>query len=233
MPRILALVLALGLIPPLGAQAARTGYSAFVGAGASSVRTGTLDDQLAANGYPTFGNSGPSVNLSAYRLFSRGLMLGGEWHFIDMGNGRYQGREVGLGAGYGTLGFGFAVSPASRVRLYPRLGIGVGGMGLWRENVLTATSVALDDWLAAPSSDPAYVTLSQASMVLDFGAGAEVALRRRGLAGPVLGLRFGYVATPFDQGWTVDGRAVTGAPESTVAGPYFRVLLGWRRERAR
>ena len=180
----------------------------------------------------TFGSSGPAINLSAYHLFRGGLLLGAEWHFISVGNGTHQGRDVGLGAGYGTLGIGYAFRPGSRARLYPRLGLGVGGMGLWRETAVPGATVNFDDWLVSPSPDPEFATLSQASMVVDLGGGAELALRRAGLTGPVIGLRFGYVTTPFDQGWTTSGRAVTGAPESTVAGPYIRVLFGWRRERA-
>lgn len=228
---LLASLLALGSAAALGAQAPRAGYSAFVGAGASSIRAGALNDQLAAGGYPTFGSGGPAVSLAAYRLMRSGIMLGGEWHFISVGDGEHQGRDVGLGAGYGTLGLAYAFQPVSRIRLYPRLGAGVGGMGLWRETAVPGPAVGFDDWLAAPDSDPEYATLSQASMVVDLGAGAELAVRRDGLGGPVVGFRLGYLLAPFDQGWTSDGRDITGAPEATVAGPYVRVMLGWRRER--
>jgi hypothetical protein len=231
---LLVTFLALGCAAaPLGAQTPPSGYSGFVGAGASSVRTGSLNDQLAAGGYPTFGDGGPALSLAAYRLLRSGVMLGGEWHFISVGDGEYQGRDVGLGAGYVTVGVAYAFEPSSRARLYPRLGLGVGGMGLWRETAVPGSAVGFDDWLAAPDSDPELATLSQASMVVDLGAGGELALRRSGHGGPIVGLRVGYVATPFDQGWTSDGRAVTGGPRTTVAGPYVRMLLGWRRERVR
>ena len=226
-------LLALGGATALGAQGARSGYSGFVGAGASSIRTGSLNDQLAAGGYPTFGDGGPALTIAAYRLLRGGIMLGGEWHFISVGDREHQGRDVGLGAGYGTLGVAYALERSSRMRVYPRLGLGIGGMGLWRESAVPGTAVGFDDWLAAPDSDPDYATLSQASMVVDFGVGAELAMRRGGDVGAVVGLRIGYLATPFDQGWTSDGRAVTGAPSATVAGPYVRMLLGWRRERVR
>jgi hypothetical protein len=67
-------------------------------------------------------------------------------------------------------------------------------------------------------------------MAVDLGGGAELLLGTRG-SGPPVGLRFGYIATPFDMGWTRDGRSLRGAPHATVAGPYVRLLIGWRRER--
>jgi hypothetical protein len=211
----------------------RAGYAGFVAAGVSAVATGELDDRLAASGHPTFGSRPVALNVGAYRLFRSGVMLGAEWHYLNVGDGEHQGRAVGLGAGYATLGLGYAVALSPRVRFYPRLGLGVGGMGLWSEVERDVGSGANDfaGWLANPTTDPDYATLSQASMVVDLGAGVELLLRGRGGGGPLLGLRSGYVVTPFDQGWTQDGRSVSGAPDATVAGPYVRAVIGWRLER--
>ena len=226
-------ILALAVTDAVGAQESdtRTGYSGFVAVGASGFRTAALDGQLAANGYPTFGTGGPAVSVGAYRLFRGAVLLGGEWHYVSLGNERHQDRAIGLAGGYATLGVAYAVHPSRLLRLYPRLGLGVGGMGLWREHDEARPGVGFVEWLANPNSDPGYATLSQASMVMDLGAAAELSFRSVSLSGPVIGLRFGYVTTPFDQGWTVDGRSVTGAPRATVAGPYARLMLGWRRER--
>ncbi len=210
----------------------RSGYTGFFAAGVSGISTGELNNRLAASGHPTFATTGRAFNIGAYRLLRSGLMLGGEWHYITLGDQEHEGRAVGLGAGYATLGIGYAVRLSPRVRFYPRLGLGVGGMGLWTEdeNDGETHAVDFDGWLANPNGDPDQSTLSQGSMAVDLGAGAELLLGRRGANGPLLGLRVGYLATPFDRGWTLDGRSVSGAPAATVAGPYARVVIGWRRE---
>lgn len=217
-----------------GAQegASPAGYTAFLATGLSTVSTRQLNDRLAANGHPTFERSSLALNVGAYRLLRSGVMLGGEWHFLGLGDGRHQGREVGLGAGYATVGIARAITLSPRMRFYPRLGLGVGGMGLWAEEPDSAAggNVDFDQWLATPGSDPSFATLSQGSMVVDLGAGAEIVLGCRE-RGPLLGLRAGYVATPFDQGWTRNGREVAGAPRATVAGAYIRLIMGWRHER--
>jgi hypothetical protein len=214
------------------ARESRIGYTAFFAAGVSRIATGELDDRLSASGYPVFGSKPLALNVGAYRLWHSRWMLGAEWHYLNVGDAEHQGRVVGLGAGYATLGLAYAVELSPRVRLYPRVGLGLGGMGLWSEEEGDAGSGAddFDGWLANPNTDPDYATLSQGSMVVDFGVGAEVVLSRRG-NGPLVGLRLGYLATPFDQGWTRDGRSVSGAPDATVAGPYVRMVIGWRRER--
>jgi hypothetical protein len=230
-----ALLLSVGIgAEPVHAQArdSRSGYTGFFAAGVSRIATGELDDRLAASGYPVFGSRPLALNIGAYRLWRSGVMLGGEWHYLDVGDAEHQGRVVGLGAGYATLALGYAVELSPRVRLYPRLGLGLGGMGLWSEEEGDVGSGTNDfeGWLANPNTDPDYATLSQGSMVVDVGAGAEVVLSRRG-SGALVGLRLGYLATPFDQGWTRDGRSVSGGPDATVAGPYVRMVIGWRRER--
>jgi len=230
---ILPVVIGIGAEPARAqAQASRGGYTGFFAAGISGVSTAELDDRLSARGYPAFGARPRGVALGAYRLLRSGVMLGGEWHVLSLGEEQHGGRDVWLGGGYATLGVGYAFELSRRVRVYPRLGVGVGGMGLWIENENTGAGggVEFDEALAAPRADPEHSTLSQGSMAVDLRAGAEVLLRRRG-GGPLVGLRVGYVATPFDQGWTRDGHSLSGAPEATVAGPYVRLALGWRRER--
>lgn len=229
------LILSVGIgAEPSGAQARASprGYTGFFAAGVSRIATGELDDRLSASGYPVFGSRPLALNVGAYHLWRSGWMLGAEWHYLDVGDAEHQGRVVGLGAGYATVGLGYAMELSPRARFYPRLGLGVGGMGLWSEEEGDVGSGGDDfaGWLANPNTDPDYATLSQGSMVVDFGAGAEIALSRRG-AGPLVGVRLGYLVTPFDQGWTRDGRSVSGAPEATVAGPYVRVIIGWRKER--
>ena len=132
---VLALLFVVGGAAPAHAQAALLGPgAAYLGIGASGMATGELDDALAARGYPTFGRTALAVNLGAYRILSSGVMLGAEWHGLIMGEQAHHENEVGLGGGYGTLGIGYMMKVSPRARLYPRIGLGGGGMGLWIEN---------------------------------------------------------------------------------------------------
>lgn len=195
----------------------------FIAVGSSGIATGELDDWLAARGYPTFGGTAVSVGFGGYRTLSNGVMLGGEFNGLIIGEEEHEGREVGLGGGSLTLGVGYVVNLSPRARVYPRLGLGVGGMGLWIERQDT---VGFEEVLAGETSVPDRENvLSRDGMVVDLGAGAE--FLPAGRRGPLIGLRAGYLAANFGAEWDAYEHTVVGGPEASIAGPYARVTVGW------
>lgn len=229
---LLALALVAGGAGPARAQAALLGPGAvYIGAGISGIETGELDDRLSARGYPTFGRTAVGLSLGAYRTLSSGVMLGGEWHGLVIGEEAHGGRDVGLGGGYATLGIGYAVELSPRVRVYPRLGLGAGGLALWIES--EADTVGFDEVLANPQPLPGrQPVLSHDGVVVDLGAGAELLPGGRG-RGPLIGVRLGYLLARFgsESNWQLYEYTASGGPPATIAGPYVRVVVGggWRR----
>lgn len=195
----------------------------FVSAGASGIATGELDDWLAERGYPTFGGTAVALGLGAYRVLSSGVMLGGEFNGLIIGEETHEGREVGLGGGSLTLGAGYMVNLSPRARVYPRVGLGVGGMGLWVDR---ADTLDFEEVLEGETPvDDRETVLSRDGVVLDVGAGAE--FLPRGRRGPVIGLRAGYLAASFDSDWDAYEHTVTGGPDASISGPYVRMTVGW------
>lgn len=229
---LLALVLGAGGAEAAGAQegGVRGALVGYFAAGVSRIATGELDARLAARGYPAFGRTAAAVGVGAYGVLPGGVMLGAEWNGLIMGEEEaYEGREVGLGGGYGTLGVGYAVELSPRVRVYPRLGFGGGGMGLWIER--EGDAVGFDEVLAEPErhaarADSARATvLSHGSAVVDLGAGAELLPGGWG-RGLLVGVRLGWLAAPSTARWGLYERSVSGGPAASVAGPYLRVVVG-------
>jgi hypothetical protein len=217
------------------AQAALLGPgAAYIGGGISGIATSDLDDRLEAGGYPTFGKSATTLGIGAYRLLSNRVMLGFEGTGLIIGEEGYPGGEVGIGGGYATLGLGYAIQLSPRARVFPRIGFGAGGMGVWFDS--EEDTVAFDDVLAnpAPAPDTEEPVLSIDGIVIDAGGGVEFTPMRRG-SGLLIGLRFGYLFAPFDTNWDfIRGRNssdVTGGPEASISGLYLRVVVGgaWRR----
>lgn len=227
-----ALALGWGGVDAARGQAALLGPgAAYVGGGVSGIATEELDDRLAARGYPTFGGTAGAVTLGAYRVLRSGVMLGGEFNGLVIGEEEHLGRDVGLGGGYATLGIGYAVELSPRARVYPRLGLGPGGLALWIES--RADTVGFDEVLANPGPLPGrQPVLSRDGLVLDLGAGAEFLPGRRG-RGPLIGLRAGWLLTAFgsESDWQLYEFTAADGPAASIAGPYVRVVVGgaWRR----
>ena len=207
--------------------------AAYFGAGVSGVRTGDLDERLTARGYPDFGSSGRAFSLGAHMILPGGVTLGAEWTGFDVGDGEQEGRDVGLGGGYGTLGFGYVIELSPQFRIYPRVGLGGGGIGLWIET--DSSDIGFDEVLADPEPSPDPLrepVLSTGSAVVDLGAGAEFLPGGWG-RGLMVGLRLGYVAAPFASDWRIHEREVTGGPGTSIGGPYIRATVGIARRHPR
>lgn len=216
---------------PASAQAALLGPgAAYVGGGIARVGTAEVDERLDANGYPTFGQTATSIGIGAYRLLSSGVMIGIEGSPFFLGEETRSGRDVELGGGHATLGVGYAIPLSDRMRVYPRVGIGAGGIALEIESA--ADTIAFDDVLDAPTPAPIEQdpVLSRDGIVFDFGAGAEIL--SGGDDGALIGVRVGYLLAPWDDDWDLvyQGQASHG-PDASISGVYLRVVVGgaWSR----
>ncbi len=229
---LVALGLAAGGAGPAAAQGGlRLPDAGFISAGVSRIDTGELDDRLAARGYPTFGSTARAVGIGGYWSLPGGVMLGGEWQGLVIGDEPHEGRTVGLSGGYATVGVGYAVDLSPRVRVYPRLGLGAGGLALWFES--EADTVGFDEVLADPRPLPGrQPVLSHDGVVVDLGAGAEFRPGGSG-RGPLIGVRLGYLAALFgsDSDWQQYEYTASGGPSGTIAGPYVRAVVGVGRRR--
>lgn len=228
--RLLATVFGLAVSPSAHAQAALLGPgAAYIGGGVSRTETEALNDRLAAHGYPTFEKTPGAATFGGYRILSNRVMLGAELNGLIFGEKKDNGREVGVGGGYGTLGVGYMIDVSRRVRVYPRFGLGGGGFGLWIDDESDSVDFnsVLDDPKAANLREP---VLGRDGLVMDVGGGLELLRSRRG-RGPFIGLRAGYLFAPFDSSWNFYDRKATGGPDATISGPYIRVVVGgaWRR----
>ena len=224
---MLAFAITLAVAAPAAAQAELLGPgAAYVSAGVSLMSTGALDDRLDERGYPTFGRSATAFGIGGYRVLSSGAMLGLEATPFFMGEESRDGGDVSLGGGFATLGVGYAVRFGQRMRVYPRVGIGAGGLTMEFESA--ADTVDFDDVLDAPSPAPIETdaALSRDGMVFDLGGGAEFLTGGNG--GLLIGVRAGYLFAPWDDEWDLvyQGRAIDG-PDASIAGPYVRLALGW------
>lgn len=205
----------------------------YLAVGASNLANGELDDRLISQGYPSFGETAISGTLGARSTLANGVTISGEWTGLLIGEHAHGDDDVGLGGGYATLGAGYGVALSERAILEPRLGVGVGGFGLWIDREEAAgedPGIGFDEVLADPARVPARETvLGRDGLVVDLGATLEFVPGDPAGRGPVLGLRTGYLAGSLLSEWSTAGRPISDAPEASLSGPYLRILVGLRR----
>jgi hypothetical protein len=226
---VVMLALVLG---PTAAKAQWFQGAGYFAAGASGTKSAALDDHLAAQGYPRFGAGAMAVGIGGYATVAKRFMFGGEWTGLIKAEKQHQGRTLFLGGGYGTLGIGYAIKRSARTRVYPRIGLGGGGLGLTFDSI--EDSVPFNNVLADPDAEADLTkpqpTLTRGHGVIDIGLGAEYMPSGTG-RGTFIGFRLGVAAATSPGGWHLNHRPVSGGPEGTLTGPYFKVTIGaaaWR-----
>ena len=192
----------------------------FFSAGGSRIETSDLDDELTAAGYPTFGRQVLTIGGGGYGVHGSGILIGGEGYGVLTGDAAHQGRPVSLSGGFGLFNVGYMAPLTGRLRVYPLLGFGGGG------TVLQIGTRPTGEPFRALLDDPDRQTrLSRASLLGSIGGGLEFRSSRSG-RGALVGVRAGYMFAPVSSAWRIDGNVVGAAPDSSLAGPFVRVLVG-------
>jgi hypothetical protein len=230
---VLASLLLLGLGAVATAQAQRAGTKAAKGApyadggagyfaiGAHSAKIGALNDRLEAAGYPTFAREMISIGGGGYGVVAKRLLLGGEGHGLMTSQKGFQSRDVSVGGGYGLFTLGYLFRPRPKLRVYPQLGIGGGGLQLDIGSAGTADD--FDEVLDDPNRSS---TLAQAGFLIRLGGGVRYQFGPPGRGGFQLGLQAGYLLSTLDSDWQLDDSSLSGGPDSTMQGPFVQLTIG-------
>jgi len=194
----------------------------FFAVGTQVADLGPLNNRLSNAGYPTFSSEMVSLGGGGYGVVGNRLMLGGEGHGLLTAEGTRQGRNVSVGGGYGLFNIGYLFSPASRLRVYPLLGLGGGGLQLDIESEGTADN--FDEVLETPNRS---ATVGRASLLVSLGGGLEYQFGTPGEGRSArLGLRAGYVLSALRSDWQLDDQALADGPDASLRGPFVRLTIG-------
>jgi hypothetical protein len=197
------------------------GYSVL---GTSILKVDALNEKLEFYGYSPFCRNFFTVGGGGHAVKGR-LVIGGEGGSL-LGDSEPGGiSKSTLIMGYGMFNAGYTLVSAKGFRLYPLAGIGAGGM---KFTVTEASgTVSFDDILETPGRSSA---MSAMGLLLSLSLGADYVLsfsageNERG--GPYIGVRAGYMLSPFTGNLKLDDADVTDAPSFGYSGPFIKVLIG-------
>ncbi len=191
--------------------------------GSSVIDLKALNSKLEEKGYPSLSDNLLSLGGGGYGIIGR-VMIGGEGHGLIGKGGTEKGYKTSVGGGYGFFNLGYVVYSRNNLKVYPLIGLGVGGMTF---TIVEERSLSFDEILDDPKRG---VWLSTGGFLLNLALGTEYLLKlgevEKEEGGLILGARIGYVLAPFKDGWKMDEIGVSGGPEASVAGPYLRLMIG-------
>jgi hypothetical protein len=187
-----------------------------------------LNDALVVGGYPAITEDFLSLGGGGHAVLGR-LVLGAQGHgylpqsedaALALGNYR---TEVVAGAGFVDLGF--LLWSRGGASFTPLVGLGGGGIQL---DIRELSAPTFGQVLAQPGRRS---TLTTGGFLIDLGASFDWILDRGrvhgvGHGGPLVGLRAGWVLSPFTGQWELNGQDIAGGPELGLTGPYLRFMFG-------
>ncbi len=225
----LVLVLTFSLSFNSYSQEGRSAINVSGGVGYSMLGTGmlnlnNLNSMLESNGYPALTENFFMVGGGGHSVINR-LIIGGEGYSLLGDDVVYNDLKQSVYASCGFFDIGYIALSYKGLNMYPLLGIGGGEMRYSIKEDISSISFAaiLDD----PQRS---VELKTGGFLLNLGGGIDYILGFgkdnpfRG--GFLLGIRAGYILTPFRGDWMMDEIEISGSPKTGIKGPYISIIIG-------
>jgi len=198
------------------------GYSLF---GRNTIGLGDLNEQLTNKGYSELSESFFLVGGGGHAILNSKWIIGGEGYSLLGDEVTTSNFNSSIMLTCAFFDVGYIVYSIKDLRVYPLVGFGVGGMNL--KIAEDVESLSLDEVLDNPRRG---VELSTTGALLNLSIGVDYLVNFSGNAqergGILLGIRAGYMVSPFKGSWTMDDVELSGAPEASMTGPYIRILFG-------
>jgi len=198
------------------------GYSIL---GKSFINLGDLNSHLESRGYTAMSDNFFTVGGGGHAIMGNRWIIGGEGFSLlgDDVTGNNHKQSITIGCGFFNLGY--VVYSIHDLIVYPMLGIGGGGMSFKISEDIS--SVTFDNILDDPERNTEITT---SEFLLDLGGGISYLLSfgkdETDMGGMFIGIRGGYMISPFRGDWMLDDIEITGAPDMGIKGPYIRIMIG-------
>jgi hypothetical protein len=155
---------------------------------------------------------------SRFLIGVEGRLLVGDQTSSVVGVTEYSAAILG---GYGMLNAGYLAVESDRLDIFPILGIGVGGI---------RAKIAQSSFESILFNPHGPASVSTVSFLVNLGLEADfkVSLADNALDNNffLIGVRGGYVFSPFSSGWYMEELSLTDDPDGGFNGPYVCLTIG-------
>jgi hypothetical protein len=197
--------------------------AAYVMFGLNHMGASTLNDFLYTRGHPTVVSDYLSLGFGGHIIHNK-LVLGFEVvKLFEKESATVKEFNTAAGAKYSVLNFGYLAHSKKGLMYYPYLGVGLGELKLRiRENSIDS----FEDFTGAQkgSESKRRNSLVNVGGALDYFH--KYNPKKKGKNSLMMGIRAGYLFSPWRFKWRVNHVAVPDGPNSGISGFYIRFVLG-------
>ena len=193
--------------------------------GSSMMDIGNLNAKLESNGYTRLSENYFCVGGGGHSIINKRWIIGGEAYSLlgeDVTSTDFRASTYIF---QGFTDIGYIVLAKKGFSVYPLMGLGGGLMTLTFSE--KDASYSFDDVLNDPRRG---TTLTAGGFLINLALGADYYFKlgenEEGNGGFLLGVRAGYILAPFKSGWGMFDNELSGAPEISMTGAFFRIILG-------
>ena len=198
------------------------GMTGYVSLGINRIETGSLNNDLEKNGYPSFSDLFGAWGGGMHAVIRNRLVIGMSYHRQMKKEKSNSGYKTSFTGSSRSLDIGCIVYSKRSLQVFPFVGVGIQTVNL---SILKTGGDTFENILADPGRG---VSIRRRGLMVDVGLQMNILNVAEGRKHYTLGMRAGYRFVPGDDVWKIDNSTISGGPESSITGPYINVNIGIR-----
>jgi hypothetical protein len=189
----------------------------------------SMNDSFSDNGYSTLKSPAFALGFGTDVSIGR-LIVGGEWNWLwNVGTtSEADNIDVNIKSNYWLFRMGVDLVKWRGLRVYPLFGIGSATTKL---TMTEENGASFDEVLEDPGRDS---RMTKTELLLDASLGIDYRFKVRENENKAsfftVGVRGGYLFTPYAGEWKTGGAEIYGGPENVVGGPTVQLMIGFSGE---
>ena len=204
--------------------------SLYLHGGVADIDLDALNGRLSRSGYDTIDAPAVPMGFGFTHRFER-FIAGVDWHFLmhRMPETPDENMRMDMRTWYWQLNYGYDIVQLKNFSVYALAGAGLGHASIW---ISDERGESFNGVLREPARS---IYMTQTSFVVSATAGAdyriETGTSKHRTTYFTVGVRGGYVFSPFTGDWRTHAAEIQNGPERGLNGPVALITLGITRKR--
>ncbi|TYB31485.1 MAG: hypothetical protein FXF47_03985 [Candidatus Mcinerneyibacterium aminivorans] len=186
------------------------------------LKVDNLNNALIDKGYPEINSYCDSVGIGNHNIIQKKIIFGINYHQFYGNNSRNGNYSTKLTGNWELFSFGFILYNTKNIYFYPIFNFGYGELNInIIESSIDSFSKVLDQ-----NSLMDGVVMKTSSYLFEPTIGIDFYMENNIFGTLFFGIRSGYMMSPLNYGWTVNGISISGGPATRIEGFFISFSAG-------